>query len=476
MSSSFVRPFLRLSPLLGLALALGAACSPDSEFDGAGGGGPGGGGVQAECGNGIVEGDEECDDANFDDDDGCDVNCFRQGGGECGNGAVEGNEECDDGNGDDTDQCLTGCIAAYCGDGYVKSDEECDDGNGEDGDACSNDCVAGAGCGNGQTDDGEACDDGNQSNADDCTNDCSSATCGDGFAQLGVEQCDDGNDVDNDNCQNDCTLGSNLDFGCPGADVVIDSGNPVELIGNTADAEDETSGLCGGSGAPEVTYAVTPTENGTLFVTMVGLAGVDPVLHVRSGDCDTGPDVACADDDFTVGGTEAAAFPVVANQTYWVFADGYEATAGEYALTLELQTVVAGDACPGIPVAVALNQTVTESGDTSLASSDGGVSYKGKTGTACAVGASTKDIVYAVTPAVNGKLVVSLDPSFDGNLYARSGSCTTGVQVACSEAEGDGGLELLNFAVVGGTKYSIIVDGVSGDAGPYSIDFHLNPP
>jgi cysteine-rich repeat protein len=475
-TTSFTRSLLLVSPLLALLGAVGAACSPDSSDDGAGGGGPGGGTVQAECGNGIVEGDEECDDANFDDEDGCDVNCFRQGGGECGNGAVEGNEECDDGNDDDTDQCLTGCLAAYCGDGFVKSDEECDDGNGEDGDACSNDCVAGVGCGNGTPEGDEECDDGNESNADACAG-CLDAFCGDGFAQLGVEDCDDGNDEDGDNCHNDCTLGDDLDFGCPGADVTVNSGSPVELIGNTADADDVTSGLCGGLGAPEVAYAVMPTDDGTLFVTMTGLMGVDPVLHVRSGDCETGPDAACADDDFTVGGTETAAFEVTAGETYWVFADGYDGTAGPYALTLDLQTVVQGDACPGIPVAVALNQTVTEGGNTALASTDGGVSYKGKTGTACAVGASTKDIVYAVTPAVNGKLVVSLDPlGFDGNLYARSGSCTTGPQLACSESAGDSGLELLNFPVVGGTKYSVFVDGVSGDAGDYNIEFHLNPP
>ncbi|MEJ7730132.1 MAG: DUF4215 domain-containing protein [Polyangiaceae bacterium] len=472
MSTSFSRSLLLVSPLLALFVALGAACSPDTEVDGTGGGGPDTG-----CGNGVVEDDEECDDANFDDDDGCDVHCFRLGGSECGNGAVEGNEECDDGNGDDTDQCLTGCIAAYCGDGFVQTDEDCDDGNGEDADACTNDCQPGVGCGNGIPDGEEECDDGNESNADACTDTCLNAVCGDGFAQLGVEECDDGNGTEDDNCHNDCTLGDDPNFGCPGADVVVDSGSPVDLIGNTADADDITSGLCGGLGAPEVAYAVTPSDSGTMFVTMTGLMGADPVLHVRSGDCETGPDVICADDDFTVGGTETAAFQAVANETYWVFADGYQGTSGPYALTLDLQTVVAGDACPGIPIAVALNQTVTEDGNTALASTAGGVSYKGKPSTPCAAGTATKDIVYAVTPAVDGKLVVSLDPiDFDGNLYARTGSCTTGPQVACSESEGSAGLELLNFAVVGGAKYSVFVDGVAGDAGNYSIDFHLNPP
>jgi cysteine-rich repeat protein len=60
----------------------------------------------------------------------------------CGNGAVEGDEECDDGNNVLTDGCLR-CKLATCGDG-VKRDfvEECDDGNRVTDDGCSVGCVA----------------------------------------------------------------------------------------------------------------------------------------------------------------------------------------------------------------------------------------------------------------------------------------------------------------------------------------------
>ena len=46
----------------------------------------------------------------------------------CGNGQVDGDEECDDGNRVDTDSCLTTCRAARCGDSFVHADvEACDD-------------------------------------------------------------------------------------------------------------------------------------------------------------------------------------------------------------------------------------------------------------------------------------------------------------------------------------------------------------
>mmetsp|Transcript_9865 Transcript_9865/g.17456 ORF Transcript_9865/g.17456 Transcript_9865/m.17456 type:complete len:801 (+) Transcript_9865:196-2598(+) len=58
----------------------------------------------------------------------------------CGNGIVEGSEECDDGNNINTDLCTNECRHAKCGDGFLQPGEECDDGNGTNGDGCSSDC------------------------------------------------------------------------------------------------------------------------------------------------------------------------------------------------------------------------------------------------------------------------------------------------------------------------------------------------
>ena len=81
-----------------------------------------------QCGNGVLNAGEDCDD----------VECAGCRATECGNGRVEGSEECDDGNLIDHDTC-TQCRNPICGDGTVDvGAEECDDGNDAPGDGCAN--------------------------------------------------------------------------------------------------------------------------------------------------------------------------------------------------------------------------------------------------------------------------------------------------------------------------------------------------
>ncbi|MFH1089598.1 MAG: IPT/TIG domain-containing protein [Candidatus Uhrbacteria bacterium] len=91
----------------------------------------------------------------------------------CGNGILEGDEECDDGNDDSTDDCTSECTVSVCGDDYVYAGHEtCDNGN-ENGDVCSPEyddtcsycnincqytTVSGAYCGDATVQTGEFCD------------------------------------------------------------------------------------------------------------------------------------------------------------------------------------------------------------------------------------------------------------------------------------------------------------------------------
>ncbi len=62
----------------------------------------------------------------------------------CGDGIVDGMEECDDGNTMSGDGCDENCEIEIppdnCGDGNVDPGEECDDGNNINGDGCDEDC------------------------------------------------------------------------------------------------------------------------------------------------------------------------------------------------------------------------------------------------------------------------------------------------------------------------------------------------
>jgi cysteine-rich repeat protein len=82
-------------------------------------------GSGAVCGNGVKEGDEECDDNNATACDGCSPLCKVE---RCGNGVVECGEQCDDGaqNSDTADSCRTDCTNPVCGDGIKDTTEVCD--------------------------------------------------------------------------------------------------------------------------------------------------------------------------------------------------------------------------------------------------------------------------------------------------------------------------------------------------------------
>ncbi|QRN96105.1 lamin tail domain-containing protein [Archangium violaceum] len=121
-----------LLALLGTGLLLLTAC-PSSE----------------ECGNGRVEGKEQCDDGNTVDDDSCSNRCTTvEHQATCGNKEVEVGEACDDGNSINGDGCQNDCsltppeqeVLAVCGNKVREISEACDDGNKVDGDGCENNC------------------------------------------------------------------------------------------------------------------------------------------------------------------------------------------------------------------------------------------------------------------------------------------------------------------------------------------------
>ena len=139
----------------------------------------------AECGDGIVAGDEVCDDGENGGKYGfCRDDCSGLGE-RCGDGVRQESEgeACDDGvnlTGYDFEMsggCAPGCQEpALCGDEEVNIafGEQCDDGNTKDGDGCESNCTFRERCGNGKIDesDGETCDDGNRKNGDGCSQFC----------------------------------------------------------------------------------------------------------------------------------------------------------------------------------------------------------------------------------------------------------------------------------------------------------------
>ena len=218
-----------------------------------------------ECGDGVLQGDEGCDDNNLTANDGCSASCTVEGGWsctgqpsvcthQCGNGTFEAGEACDDGNTSNGDGCSSVCFvesgyscsgvpsvcAHTCGNGALNPGEVCDDNNAANGDGCSNTCQVEAGynctgapsvctfvCGNGAFDNGETCDDGDAASGDGCSSVCQiepgwlcsgmpslcAPQCGDGLIR-GGETCDDGNTSSADGCSFNCAVEAG--FTCSG--------------------------------------------------------------------------------------------------------------------------------------------------------------------------------------------------------------------------------------------------------------------
>jgi len=255
-----------------------------------------------DCGNGLVNFGEQCDDGNSDNQDDCpsglgatcqkarcgDGFLWTEGSGteecdlgagnsdtgtcttqckfpQCGDGFVQPSigEQCDLGSANnDTGLCSTHCQIARCGDGFLQPGEVCDDGNNVSGDGCSADCKSIETCGNGLVDPPfEGCDDGNGNNNDACPDGphgtCQPARCGDGFVfngPGGSEQCDDGNNVDGDGCSSTCQLEGNGGGGPNGGksplpppvcgNGVVETGEDCDNGSKNGAADDLCTTLC----------------------------------------------------------------------------------------------------------------------------------------------------------------------------------------------------------------------------------------
>ncbi|MBI4250433.1 DUF4215 domain-containing protein [Candidatus Uhrbacteria bacterium] len=213
---------------------------------------------QPYCGNGVKETGEQCDGSDMLSGERCRPDCTIDVG-YCGNGMLDTSEQCDDGNRVSGDGCSKTCTrpTSLCGNGIRDTGEQCDDGNTTDNDACSNSCRANPGsCGNGVIEAGEQCDDGDHVNINACTNTCNivNATqetpwCGNKTVESSIgEQCDDGNFITTDTCRNDCKWNTgNCGNGAKEGSEQCDDGDRIDtnLCRNDCMLRDASAPYCG---------------------------------------------------------------------------------------------------------------------------------------------------------------------------------------------------------------------------------------
>ncbi len=301
----------------------------------------------AACGDGIVNGDEQCDDGNLVDGDACTASCTLRCGQnlECPNGLVCLGEECSECSSSlqcDTGFCVDGrCRQALplCGNGVREAGEACDDGNADNGDACTVGCLlainqaceASAQCQTHLCQSGtcQPCADAGQ-----CASGlrCSQGNClfgplqcGDGAVQAG-EACDDANFVETDQCTTACVkpFGVACDHASQCASTICSAGACApcrsdsecslglrcaiglcltdaqmsmlpNLCGNglleTGESCDDGNAAYGDGCTPMCTVGSTPLRAEVGTNTVVQMPFVSGGLHAGAGDglSDTGP-------------------------------------------------------------------------------------------------------------------------------------------------------------------------------------------
>jgi cysteine-rich repeat protein len=226
-----------------------------------------------DCGDGLVQLGEECDDMNDVPGDGCENDCSRSRT-VCGNAILEPGEICDDGNTASGDGCRRDCAKVeLCGDGVLDSAPEggevCDDGEAASGDGCRSDCKGFEQCGDGFWDVFEVCDDGNTASGDGCSSSCDSVeTCGDGYLDED-EECDDGNNDDADGCDSNCTL--------PGC------GNGIVAEGELCFAPKKIVQLATGGSNLREAQRVDVDQDGDLDVVVLRMLSFEILLNDGAG-------------------------------------------------------------------------------------------------------------------------------------------------------------------------------------------------
>ena len=266
--------------------------------------------------------------------------CGSNGNGDshaCGDGIVNGNEQCDDGNTVSGDGCSSVCTKELgkCGDGIVDvATETCDDGNTVSGDGCSSTCQTETStkCGNGTLDSGEACDDGNTASSDGCSSTCQVES---GYMCAGTPSV--------------CTMNGGGSGSATGAGTCA---TPIAMTltngtgtatGDSTSATDQVAGDCDGYGGDTLGTAqvVKFTLAAAADVDIELTSAFDAGLRVTTVACDVTTSISdhlwhdgCADQIYIDGNESMTAQSLPAGDYYIVVEGIGDTDVGTWSLTV----------------------------------------------------------------------------------------------------------------------------------------------
>ncbi len=118
--------------------------------------------------------------------------------------------------------------------------------------------------------------------------------------------------------------------------VAVPSVTTGTTVGATNDVVPTPDGMgCAGGSGPDVVYTFVVPSATPLTIDLTSLSGHDPVLYVRSNNCDMGTQVACNDD--SMGLNSRVGMVALPGTVYFVIADGFSpGSSGPFRLTITI--------------------------------------------------------------------------------------------------------------------------------------------
>lgn len=275
----------------------------------------------------------------------------------------------------------------------------------------------------------------------------------------------------NDVCVND---------GGTGAVVLPSDGGTVN--GTLAGAASDIAGSCGISGSPDVAYVITTTQTSDLVATVTTTdATMQPAVFIRPGCSFAGFELACG--AASGGGRPATASALNAPPgTYAIWVESLT-NGGAFTLGVQVRSatgVPPNDLCTGATPVLSGVSTETVFGSTRAATDNG-------SSASCSVGPGA-DLFYSVTLTQPRQLSAKVTPLDDGGGYFPSvhlrgatgcladGGVAGGGAPGCANAGApNGAAELIAASLDAGT-YLLVVDGLNGTRGAFSLELATAAP
>jgi len=126
--------------------------------------------------------------------------------------------------------------------------------------------------------------------------------------------------------------------------------------------------------------------------------------------------------------------------------------------------------CPGVAIPLTAKGASSRVGRVSGDTSSSGSSFES---VACG-GGSSKDAVYSFTPDIAGRARVVLDAAFDAYVAARTSCIAGATEIACKPTPTAGGKSEIVFPIAAKQTAFVIVDGVGGKQGAYTVDVQVD--